>query len=67
MKKVDAEYLKGLRTATAVTDADLEGLLAKGEKLLIAVNKAEAKIADKKDRTEKGRSGNQKTHDRAVW
>ena len=52
-EKVDAEYLKGLRTATAVTDADLEALIAKGEKLLIAVNKAEAKIADKKDELKK--------------
>lgn len=52
-EKVDAEYLKGLRTATAVTDADLEALITKGEKLLIAVNKAEAKIADKKDELKK--------------
>lgn len=52
-EKLDAEYLKALRTTTAVTDADLDALIERAEKLQTAVDMAEAKMADKKNELKK--------------
>lgn len=47
-EKLDAEYLKGLRTNVVDVDTDIEEQIARAEKLQIAIDLAEAKIADKK-------------------
>lgn len=47
-EKLDAEYLKGLRTNVVEGDVDIEKAIAKAEKLQASIDLAEAKIADKR-------------------
>lgn len=48
--KKDAEILKGLRKNVVETDKDLAKLMKEGDRLKAQIDKAEAKIADKKKR-----------------
>lgn len=52
-EKLDAEYLKGLRTKVVDADADIEELIERAEKLQSVIDLAEAKIADKRTELKK--------------
>ncbi len=52
-EKLDAEYLKGLRTNVVETDADIEDTIEKAEKLQAIIDLEEAKLADKRKELKK--------------
>jgi hypothetical protein len=52
-EKLDAEYLKGLRTNVVDADSDIVDLIERAEKLQSVIDLAEAKIADKRTELKK--------------